>query len=431
MSPLKSFLKQLVEDKKVLVLGFGREGRSTYKLLSEVGSFSELAVSDMKPVEILDGSNAKIYSGEGYLDILDNYDIVFKSPGVVLPKRNEEYKCKITSQTELFLIRYGNQVVGITGTKGKSTTSSLMYHVLDKNHLPCILAGNIGIPVFDIIDELEDSTVVVFEMSCHQLENLKTSPHTAVFLNLYEDHLDHYGTFELYSAAKKNIYRHQTAGDVLFCNPEFLPEAGDCAAYIKHIDSSILPKNIVASTPLRGEHNLFNIAAVYEVVSGLGITDESFAEALKTFKPLAHRLEYIGTRDGIEYYDDSISTTVESTISAINSITNAGSVLIGGMDRGIEYSSLVDYIADCKLDHVIFMYESGKRIYDNVVEKAARDDSKTKYVYLADLESAVKYAKSATAKGKACILSPAAASYGVFKNFEERGNEFKRLAFEE
>jgi len=428
---LKSFLKKLVEEKKVLVLGFGREGRSTYKLLSEVGSFSELAVSDMNPVEIIDETSVKVHSGEGYLDILNDYDIVFKSPGVVLPKKNEEYTCKITSQTELFLMRYGNQVVGITGTKGKSTTSSLLHHVLAQNNVPCILAGNIGIPVFDIIDELEESTVVVFEMSCHQLENLKTSPHTAIFLNLYEDHLDHYGTFELYSAAKKNIYRHQKPGDVLFCNPEFLPEAGDCAADIKDIDSSILPENIVAATTLRGEHNLFNIAAVYEVAKGLGVTDECFAEALKTFKPLAHRLEYIGTQDGVEYFDDSISTTVESTISAINSITNAGSVLIGGMDRGIEYSSLVDYLADCKLDHVIFMYESGKRIYDKVVEKTGHGDAKTKFVYVSDLESAVKFAKSATAKGKACILSPAAASYGVFKNFEERGNEFKRLAFEE
>lgn len=428
---MKNLLKQLVSGKKVLVLGFGREGRSTFRLLSEVGSFSELAVSDMKPVEIPENGSVKLYSGEGYLDILDEYDVVFKSPGVVLPDKIEEYSCRITSQTELFLMKYGKQVVGITGTKGKSTTSSLMSHVLSLNNVPCILAGNIGIPVFDIIDELTDSTVVVFEMSCHQLENLTTSPATAIFLNLYEDHLDHYGTFELYSAAKKNIYRHQKPGDVLFCNPEFPPEEGDCAATVKHIDSSVLPENIVSATPLRGEHNLFNIAAVYEVTRRLGVTDEGFAEALRSFKPLAHRLEYIGTRDGVEYFDDSISTTVESTISAIKSISNAASVLIGGMDRGIEYSSLVQYLMNCPLDDVIFMYESGRRIYERIMESLDGTDQKTRFVYKSDLKSAVEYARSATKAGKACILSPAAASYGVFKNFEERGNEFKRLVFEE
>ena len=427
---MRNMLKNLVENKKVLIVGFGREGRSTFNLLMQTGSFSSLAVSDIKPVDLHDYPDVVLHSGQTYLDVLDEYDVVFKSPGVVLPKKVSEYKCKITSQTELFLKKYGNQVVGITGTKGKSTTSSLMYHVLDRSGVPCILAGNIGIPVFDIVNDLDETTVVVFEMSCHQLENLETSPKTAVFLNLYEDHLDHYGTFFLYSEAKKNIYRHQGKNDILFVNPDFLPAEGECAAEICQINRNTLPEHISEISPLRGKHNLFNVAAVYQVCKHLTVSDEDFESALPPFKTLAHRLEYIGSIGDVEYFDDSISTTVESTISAVNSIPNAGSVLIGGMDRGIEYSSLVDFLSACDLDQVIFMYESGKRIYERVIEKAESNKAKTDFVYLPDLKSSVEYAKRNTKPGKACILSPAAASYGEFKNFEERGNEFKRLVFE-
>lgn len=427
---MKNYIEQLTKNKKVLILGFGREGRSTFRLLKEVGTYSALAVSDMKSVDLQDSEDVILYSGKDYLSLLDEYDIVFKSPGVVLPRKNSEYKCRITSQTEIFLRCYGKQVVGITGTKGKSTTSSLMYHILSRNNVPCILAGNIGIPVFDIIDELTPETVVVFEMSCHQLEHLTVSPSTAVFLNLYEDHLDHYGEFSLYCEAKKNIYKHQNADDTLFCNPENLPTENECKAHKVTIDASFLPKGISDVSPLRGEHNLYNIAAVYEVCKMLGVTEEGFVSTLPSFKPLAHRLEYIGKVDGVEYFDDSISTTVESTISAINSLPNAGSVLIGGMDRGIDYTGLVNFLPTCKLDDVIFMYDSGKRIYDAVIENVGNGKVTANFVYVPDLKSAVEYARANTETGKACILSPAAASYGVFKNFEERGNEFKRLVFE-
>ncbi len=423
---MKQHLKQLVESKRVLILGFGREGRSTYRILREIGGYASLAVSDMKPIEGLDDDVTGVF-GETYLSVLDEYDIVFKSPGVVLPRAFDSYRCRITSQAEQFLTVYARQTIGITGTKGKSTTSSLLYHVLKNNGIDTVFAGNIGIPVFDIVDDLTASTVVVMEMSCHQLENIAASPSVAVFLNLDEDHLDHYGTFEKYAHAKRNIYRFQRPADVLYCHPDFLPEAGDCSAQICHITTDHLPA-VPLDTKLRGEHNRFNISVVYDIVKRYGVSDEGFLTALATFSPLAHRLEFLGTADGVEYYDDSISTTVESAVSAVNSIQNAGTLLIGGMDRGIDYTGLVAFLPTCPLDEVIFMYESGKRVYDELTAKPSAP-GQPNYIWVADLQAAVERARRVTVKGKACILSPAAASYGYFKNFEERGDVFRKLVF--
>ncbi len=422
---MKNFLKQFVDNKKVLILGFGREGKSTFQRLREANSYAQLAISDMNPITLPEEEEVLCISGENYLDVLDDYDIVFKSPGIVLPKEYSKYTCHITSQTEVFLRCYREQTVGITGTKGKSTTSSLLYHVLKSSGRDAILAGNIGLPVFEIIDDISEETVIVFEMSCHQLEYAVTAPSMAVLLNLYEDHLDHYGTFEKYANAKKNIYRRQKAGDTLFCNPDFLPEADECVSDICLIEAEKLPEEAARKTTLRGKHNRYNIAVVYEICKRLAVEDEDIFSAVSTFAPLAHRLEYIGTVQGVEYFDDSISTTVESAISAITSIENAGTVLIGGMDRGIDYSGLVEFLRDCTLDEIIFMYDSGKRIYDEL------QDASPKCVYVPDLQAAVAYARQATKKGKACILSPAAASYGYFKNFEERGDVFRKLVYED
>ena len=411
-------------------MGFGREGKSTFKLLQDVGSYSKLAISDIKASNFPECENVTFISGENYLDVLDDFDIVFKSPGIVLPKDFCEYSCQITSQTEVFLSRYKKQVVGITGTKGKSTTSSLLYHILSHNNLNCLFAGNIGIPVFDIIDDICDDTIVILELSCHQLENIKVSPSVSIFLNLYEEHLDHYGTFQKYANAKKNIYKNQTSEDYLFCNPNILPSKTECASNVVAIDIGDLPPNISENaTQLNGEHNLFNIAAIYQVCKLFNISCDDIAKHISSFKPLAHRLEFLGNTNGVDYYDDSISTSAESTISAIKSVANVGTVLIGGMDRGINYSPLINYLLEHELDEVVFMSDAGKRIFD-IVNPIQDKSVGTRFSWFPNLITAVEFAKKATKKGKACLLSPAAASYGEFKNFEERGDVFRKLVFE-
>ncbi|NEX01712.1 UDP-N-acetylmuramoylalanine--D-glutamate ligase [Pseudobutyrivibrio sp. NOR37] len=424
---MKETIRNLVKDKKVLILGYGREGQSSFRMVSSVGGYACLDIADANAVSSDLTSSHKVITGASYLDCLNDYDVVFKSPGIVLPMDISNYSCRITCQADLFLEVYGAQTIGITGTKGKSTTSSLLYHILKECGKDVLFGGNIGIPIFDITDQIHPRTIIVFELSCHQLEYAKFAPSKAILLNLYEDHLDHYGTVEKYWNAKKNIYRNQGYCDFLFCNPDFLPATGECKATVIKVKSQDLPFNSFEEIPgvtLRGTHNLFNTAFVYDVCRRYDISDEDFKAALATFKTLAHRLQYLGKLDEIDYYDDSISTTVESAISAVRAIPNAGTLLLGGMDRGIDYDPLVDFLPTTRLEHIILMYDSGKVILEKL-KTAASPSFMEKVHYIQDLKDACAFAKANASKGTAVILSPASASYGVFKNFEQRGDFFK------
>lgn len=437
-------LRKLIKGKKVLVLGFGREGKSTLQMIEKAGGFLAAAVSDKNPVE---AGGVKVISGKHYLDVLDDYDVVFKSPGIVLPHPVSDYQCAIVSQTEVFFRRFKNQIIGITGTKGKSTTTTLLYHILKSGGFKTALAGNIGIPVFDIAESIDDDTKIVVELSCHQLEYMTVSPKIGVLMNIYEEHLDHYGTMEKYVAAKENIYRNQVDGDILFCNEHHLPEEGACRASVVSIgteptkadiavgDSDIRFKGHTFHIPehemkLFGHHNYFDIAIVYGICRELGMSDEVFKEGLCSYEPLPHRLQYIGTVNDVRYYDDSISTICETTIQALEGLKNVGSVLIGGMDRGIDYHDLEKYLDRSDVSYIILMADTGKRIYEEI-GRDFPDFSRPERLVLVDtLWAAVEKAKELTKPGKCCVLSPAAASYGIFKNFEERGEVFTKYVLE-
>lgn len=428
---LLSYIQSLIKDKSVCILGFGSEGRSTYETFIKSGGFKSITICDQNAVKC---EGANIVSGKDYQKNLDQYDIIMKSPGIVLDPDALSDTSKIYSQTEIFLSVYGNRTIGITGTKGKSTTSSLIYHVLNQCGKGAVLLGNIGIPAFDGI--INEGDTIVFELSSHQLEYTTVAPHTAILLNIFPEHLDHYGTFEKYYDAKKHIYRYQKAGDVLICGEDVIPQEkclSSITVFGKGGDVVINPHSFTvngeeivldSSCPLLGEHNVNNIAAAYLASLPYGITKEQFISALATFKTLPHRLEKIGEKDGIIYYDDSISTCSQTTIQALSSLNNVGTVLIGGMDRGIDYSPLVEFLTTFDIPNVIFMYDTGRRIM------ADFDGKKHKFTsyFASDLLDAVNLAKSITPKGSICLLSPAAASYGFFKNFEDRGDQFKNFA---
>jgi UDP-N-acetylmuramoylalanine--D-glutamate ligase len=433
MNKMTKQLSELISGKRVLILGFGVEGQSSYRLIKEIGTYSAIGVADINAQpEITDSI---VHFGAGYLECIDDYDLIIKSPGIALEKSPSEYTSIITSQTELFLNSYREQVIGITGTKGKSTVSSLLYHVLSTNNVPCILAGNIGVPVFDILSDITPDTVIVYEMSCHQLEYCNQSPATAIFLNLFEDHLDRYKTFEAYATTKKNIFLHQKPTDFLYCDESVMPSPGVCSSKTVLVDTDILPfdsLNDIGGTRLAGKHNLTNCAFVYTLAKTYGVTDRGFISSVQSYVPLKHRLEYIGTKNNIDYYDDSISTTVESAISAIESIPNASTILLGGMDRGINYTHLVEYLLESHITNVICMYESGKRIFDALNNQEFYDqEQRLTVVYCADLYEATETAQKITPPGTACILSPASASYGDFVDFAERGDVFRKILFGE
>jgi len=416
-------IKELISDKKVLILGFGREGQSTLNLLRRVGGYKSVGIADGRTDITVDG--VSLHLGEGYQGVLDDYDVVFKSPGIVLEKTPSEYRCTVTSQVEQFLGRYSAQTVGVTGTKGKSTTSTLIHTVLSHSGRNTVFAGNIGIPVFDTIDSIADDTIIVLELSCHQLEYCRYSPHISVLLNLYEDHLDHYGTYEKYVAAKMNIFLNQQENDIVYCRDDELSLFDGCKSRVVVPDGKNMPFSSlreVEGVRLVGEKNYLNCCFVHSVVGNFGITDEEFISALKEFSPLPHRLERFATINGADYYDDSISTTVESAINAMESVENADTIIIGGMDRGIDYTGLVEYLLTSRMENIILIYASGKRI-----SEMSEELKKTKnIVLLDDIYAAAEWALANMKSGRACLLSPAAASYGYFRNFEERGDEFKK-----
>lgn len=444
MNNFIQYLKNYTEDKNICILGFGREGKSTYRMLEKYCSCSSITICDLNPVDRISNNlseNINIITGEDYQDSLSSFDIVFKSPGIVLKNSPETLECDITSETQIFFTVFRNQIVGITGTKGKSTVSSLIYHILKESGRNTLFAGNIGIPVFDIAENVEKDTIIVCELSCHQLEYMTVSPNIAVFLNLYEEHLDHYGTMEKYDAAKRNIYLHQTNKDWLFCNYDIKPDKASASVFsLSNKDRKAdffvgnggkLTCNLgpVYSIPtskikLLGEHNHYNIAIAYMVCTMLGIDDNAFDNALCTFNPLAHRLEFVDKINGVRYYDDSISTACATAIEAVKSIPDPGTILIGGMDRGIDYTELIQFLSTTDIN-IICMETSGYRIYSDI---AGMDFNKPERVfYVKHLDDAVKLASEITDNGKSCVLSPAAASYGIFKNFEERGDVFKQL----
>lgn len=388
--------------KRILIWGYGREGKSTENFLNRC----------CKPasVEVFEGKREDI--------VEDNYDYIFKSPGIVMEEDNPKY----TSQTQIFMEEYGRQTIGITGTKGKSTTSSLLYTVLNScSGHETLLMGNIGLPCLDYFDHISEDTIIVFELSCHQLAHLTVSPHIAIFLNLYEDHLDYYGTMDKYYAAKTHISTNQGVEDYLYMGdnvPSFDTKA---------VKTVISPdKTGEYDLSIEGKHNQFNAEFVYKIATDIyGCEGGAVRTALKSFTGLAHRLQKVAVVDEVDYYDDSISTIPQATISAATSLKNAKTLLIGGMDRGIDYTVLEEFIPAHDEFIYICMYESGKRIYDALREKGVSNDYPL--YYAENLEEAVAKAKEVTPKGCACVLSPAAASYGYFKNFEERGDVFAAL----
>ncbi len=444
MNRFIDYIKDLTRDKTVCILGFGREGKSTYRILSEFCSPAAVTIADLNPVDKEKNSlpdSVDIVCGSMYQNCLDRFDLVFKSPGIVLETSPGSLKCTVTSETQIFFSVYRDQIIGITGTKGKSTVTSLIYHVLKESGRDAKLAGNIGIPVFDIVPDMKADSIVVCELSCHQLEYMTVSPHIALFLNLYEEHLDHYGTMERYANAKRNIYLHQHPGDKLFINADieseetgaeqFTMSAANDTAYIYVHDGVVSCEDREYRIPcdsvkLLGIHNHYNIGAAYEVCRHYGITDTQFQSALCTFDPLSHRLELVGNYAGIRWYDDSISTACATAIEALKSVPAPGCILIGGMDRGIDYTDLVRFLSTFPVE-VICMEASGKRVYDMLTSPGNKAESPERFHYAPHLEDAVKLAAEITPAGKSCVLSPAAASYGIFKNFEERGDVFKSL----
>ena len=415
-------LRSLLEGRKILIAGYGREGKSAERLIQRLIPEAPYTIA----VQVESGK-WKDESGEWHEDW--PFDMVIKSPGIPTFHLSP-LTAHLTSLTDLFLQVYGDMTIGVTGTKGKSTTASLIHHLLPGS----ILAGNIGIPLFDILDELKEDSIVVAELSCHQLENIHRGPHIAVLLNLFQEHLDHYEDYMGYKMAKMQIGLKQREGDhFFFCEDnEELREI--VKSYELRVKSEMHPYSIhdisaeegelLKACPLEGEHNRSNVLVACHVASLVTrqplITHHS---SLITFQGLRHRMEKIGVYAGITWYDDSISTIPAAAIAAVRALGRVDTLILGGFDRGIDYSPLVDFLKANPVKNVVFVGAAGRRIQQLL---STTHCPLPTHIVEDDYTKIVLWCAEHTPQGGVVLLSPAAASYDAFKNFEVRGDFYAK-----
>jgi len=452
-----NLIRKKCEKKSLLLLGFGREGQASYRLLRKIYPEKLITIAD-KNISVSDNplfvgdQNVRFLLGDDYLKKINGFDIIFRSPGIAVWNLKPSIPPdRITSQTDLFLQVFGSQVIGVTGTKGKSTTSSLIYHILKTMGEDTLLVGNIGNPAFHFAELVTPVTRLVFELSSHQLEYISSSPHIAILLNFFQEHLDAYSSYEAYRKAKWNIAKYQGEKDYLIYNaddtlidrhindysdrqhllPFSLSKYPERGGYIR--DGWICFSDGMVEKPvwkihqdrfLRGEHNLKNILAAVNATMILGIPEETIAEGISTFKGLEHRLEYVGEFSHIHFYNDSIATIPEACMEAVKAIPGVDTLVAGGFDRGIDYSTLAGFLSASGVRNLILVGAAGHRIGE---ELAKISSAGKKIFFINRFDDFRNIAFRETKPGLACLLSPAAASYDEFNNFEERGKRFREL----
>lgn len=425
--PLIDYLR----ERSVLILGFGREGRSTYRLIREFLPEKEISIADKFPVTIED-KNVNLFCGDGYMSVINDFEVVIKSPGISVRDVEIKNNVTVTCQTDLFLKFGGCKCIGITGTKGKTTTSTLTYLILKAAGINTALIGNIGVPVFESLGNAE-KMIPVIELSSHQLEFTRTSPHIGVLTNVYPEHLDHYNGFKGYVNAKLNIVRNQKENDIFIYNAdqgisEFIDESEIKSKKIgisaEDAEKDPFLKELVSCNPrLLGRHNRFDILLAATAAKALGIEDKFIRAGIESFDGIPHRMENVGTYKGITFYNDSIATIPEAVMCAVEALKKVGSLIIGGNDRGLDYSDFMKDLSGCNVDNIICLPETGHAIGNSLKEMG----SDKNIIIAKDMEEAVKAAFEFTESGKICLLSPAASSYNRYKNFEEKGEHYKSL----
>lgn len=426
------------KNKNIAILGFGREGRSTYKFIRANLKNEKITILDKNNIVKEDqifknDQNIEFILGDKYLDNLDNFDIIVKTPGISLHNIDTtKIIDKIVSQCSLLLEYTDFKTIAVTGTKGKSTTSTLIYEVIKAQNNNTYLMGNIGIPIFDSIDSFNKDSILVLELSAYQLEYIKKSPHISILLNLYQEHLDYFKTLDNYYNAKLNILRHQDKNDYgfyLYENNKYIDDKIKSQLFAINKDIYIKDNyiyfnkeklyNINDKRTLLGEHNLVNIMFVLALAYILKLDMNKVITTINNFKGLEHRMELVGTYNDITFYNDTIATIPEATINCINTLKEVNTLIFGGMDRGIDYNEFIEKLNTSNIENFICMPDTGNKIGKQLINK--------KVYYEEDMEEVVKLAKKITTKGKICLLSPAAPSYNKYKNFEEKGKKYKEF----
>ena len=455
MTRLDSYFEAL-RGKRVLVLGVGVSNRPLVRLLLHYGI--DVTCCDKTPRDKLDDevlelekNGAKLHLGPDYLDGLSG-DVVFRTPGLHPDtpqiKALREAGAVVTSEMEAFFAVCPCRITAVTGSDGKTTTSTLISEFYKKEGYRVWLGGNIGTPLLDKADEMEPTDKVVLELSSFQLMYFPYSPHVAVITNLAPNHLDIHKDMAEYVAAKENLYLHQTADDTLILNMDneithsFVPKAkgrvlefsrqGEPERGVFFRDGTIWRKGETterlmdqSDILLPGLHNVENYMAAILAV-GSEVSDESIRAVARSFGGVEHRIELVRVKDGVRYYNDSIASSPSRTIAGLRSFTQKVILIAGGYDKHIPYEPLGPVINN-KVKVLILLGDTAPKIEEAVKNAENFDENAIKIINVNNMEEAVVAARENAENGDIVSLSPASASFGLYKNFEERGNHFKSI----
>jgi UDP-N-acetylmuramoylalanine--D-glutamate ligase len=417
------------KNKKILIVGRGIEGEASEKYLKKKFPGMVIDVVDKK-------------DGQNYLEKQKNYDIAIKSPSV----KPKAIKIPYTTETNIFLTNAKGKIIGVTGTKGKSTTATLIYEMLKKQGFDAYLGGNIGVPPLDFLDKLNAQSKVVLELSSFQLQDLKVSPHIAVLLMIVPEHLDYHQSLGKYIDAKRNILRFQTAEDFAIINKDYPAsnesdvqtpaqifkvsregeDSNGCFVRGKSVwirkDGEELEIVKLSEIKLIGKHNLENVCAATMAAYLAGVLAANITAVLKTFSGLEHRLEFVRTIGNVNFFNDSLATLPQATVEALKTLKETETLIAGGFDRGLDYKDLAKAIVQSGIKTLILFPTTGARIWKEICEETNNPPEKFD---VTTMEQAVRIAFAETTPGKICLMSPASASFNLFKDYKDRGNQFK------
>ncbi len=442
----------MFKGKNTAVLGLGIEGKDLISYLIKEGAkvtvLDQKAESEMDFLGV-DRDNITLRLGKNYLDKgLTEFDFIFRSPAFYryIPEivEAENKGVIVSSALKLFLDLCPAKTVGVTGTKGKGTTSTLIHDILKKAGRDVHLVGNIGYPFLELLPKLNNESIVVMELSSFQLIDLAKSPNVAVVLNITVDHLNWHKDVKEYVDSKRSIVKFQKSKDYAIINADyptptsFAKDAKGKILYFSrknNVDGCyVLGGKIISSSLgeigktkdllLRGEHNLENVTAAVCAATVLGATKSQIKAAIFSFKGLEHRLELVGKVDGISFYNDSFATGPQPTIAAIKSFSEPMTLILGGSDKGLDYAELGSVISSSgNVEAVILIGVTAEKIKNAL--KNARFDEKIVEMGKSHMQDIVNKAFSLTPKGGIVLFSPASASFGMYKDYKERGKLFK------
>lgn len=449
--------------KDIAIIGFGLEGQAMADFLIKEGARVMVCDEreDLEHTEAFEtrrGQDIRWQCGEAYLKGIEKFPIIVRSPGFPLShpalRRATSKGAEVTSLTKIFFDRCPAPIIGITGTKGKGTTSTLIYEMLKRSRKTVHLVGNIGVPAITVLPKIKKTDWVVFELSSYQLQDMTVSPTIAVVLGLTVDHQDHHKSPREYYEAKSSIVKFQKPHDAAIFMVDY-PETKRFEAYARgrifetsrhhgvkngtYAMGDVVLREMYGKTEeivhrkdikLKGEHNLENVSAAVTAATLAGASLPGIRSALKSFAGLPNRLELVATVNGVEYWNSSYGTTPETTVAAARAFTEPIILMLGGSEKNHDYTAMGEALVDTTVKVVVGIGMTAPKMHD-AIKKAAKAADKQAPIFIEGgptMKTMMAAARKFAKPGDVILLAPGAASFDRFKNYTDRGNLFREAA---